>query len=155
MSKRKIYQKSIAEKIHEARTGETVKRYKDGSIKTVPTVEVSFPQPEKAVLSDCLAWLSRRCLANRLNNGAMRSPDGSYAKYGITGGGDIICCYKGIHVEIECKAGKGGKLSFAQQERRESVERHEGVYLIVHSLGELQQLWYQRFEGRPFDITDF
>jgi hypothetical protein len=58
------------------------------------------------------------------------------------GSGDIIGIGPGgVHIEIECKAGKGGLLSVAQQRRRDRVMSHGGKYTVVHSVNELEQ-WY-------------
>ena len=90
------------------------------------------------MLAECLKWLrSHLCLANRLNNGAHQDASGFHF-YGISGAGDIIGCLPdGRHYEVETKAGRGGRLSVAQQKRQREVEGHNGLYLIVHSVGEL------------------
>lgn len=113
---------------------------KDGSIATKPTTECQS-LPETKVVEHCLKWLTGRgILADRLNVGAMPSRDGQrFSRYGIKGAGDIIACYEGKHIEIECKRGKGGSLSIDQQIRREKVEQAGGLYLIIHGIEELEE----------------
>lgn len=115
---------------------------KDGSIRTKPTVEV--PNVDEAVvLEGCLAWLrGSGVMADRLNNGAgILATTGTYATYGILGGGDIIAILPGgLHCEIECKAGAGGRLSVVQQQRRDRVLAAGGKYFVVHGVAELALL---------------
>jgi len=113
---------------------------KDGSIPTHPVVP--FPDiPESQVLSDCLAYLrARRIVCDRMNVGAghLEGRD-QFHTYGIPGAGDIMGLLRdGKHFEIECKRGKGGRLSKKQQERQEKVLQSNGVYVIVHGIPELE-----------------
>jgi hypothetical protein len=92
------------------------------------------------VLQECLSLLKRLgIMANRLNNGSFCTNSG-YHCYGIPGAGDIIGILPGgRHLEVECKAGKGGSLSDKQQERMRNVRRAGGVYIVAHSAGELSE----------------
>ena len=134
----------LAQKVECQRTGKKAPR-KSGGIATKPTVPCE-KLLEAVVLKNCLSWLhSRGVLADRLNNGLMRSSDGERMnRYGIAGAGDIIACFRGLHIEIECKAGKGGTLSLIQQKRKEAVEDAEGIYLIVHGVPELAVQWNEK-----------
>ena len=119
---------------------EPVVANKDDSVSTKPIVNVPLLL-EADVLSNCLSWLrGRRVMADRLNNGAgILADTGMYATYGIVGGGDIIAILPGgIHCEIECKAGRGGRLSVEQQKRRERVLAAGGKYFVVHGIAELE-----------------
>lgn len=112
---------------------------KDGSIPTKPTI----PCPdvlEAVVLEDVEKWLSvNRIMFDRNNVGAGDLDGEGIRRYGIKSGGDIIGCLpNGIHLEIECKRGKGGVLSLGQQNRGTKVRQNNGVYLIVHSAEELE-----------------
>lgn len=105
---------------------------------------VKSTQSEAEVLKSCLSWLNSLssyypCKFDRLNNGAGYTANGGWARFGIKGAADIIGVLDGRHVEIECKAGRGGQLSIEQQERRRQVEKNGGIYLIVHSKAELQE----------------
>lgn len=122
------------------RDGKPVKRFgaKDGSIQTKPVVPVP-DLPEKEVLVECLRWLRlHHVFHNRHDVGAGDFGYG-YATYGIKGAGDIIgILSNGVHFEIECKKGKGGRLSKGQQKRLENIRKNNGIYLVVHGLSELE-----------------
>ena len=108
---------------------------KDGSIPTHPVVPCP-DLPEAEVLKRCLKWLrARRVFCDRHDCGS--GP--GHARYGIKGAGDIIgILYDGRHFEIECKKGKGGRLSKGQQERMAEVRATEGKYFVVHGVPELK-----------------
>jgi len=110
----------------------------DRSIPTHPTVPVS-PLPESEVLAQCLKWLKKhRVFCDRHDCGSGDLGHG-YAQYGIKGAGDIIGILpNGVHLEIECKAGKGGRLSKGQQDRMINVQTNNGIYLVIHGLAELE-----------------
>jgi len=82
-------------------------------------------------------------LADRLNVGAGHLEGTErFHTYGIPGAGDIIGLLpNGRHFEIECKAGKGGRLSKKQQERREKILNSNGIYVIIHGTNELEYYW--------------
>lgn len=63
-----------------------------------------------------------------------------YYSYGIRGAGDIIGeLQNGMHFEIECKRGSGGRLSLEQQKRMRDVSQiREGYYFVVHGVEELE-----------------
>lgn len=107
---------------------------KDGSISTraiVPCPDL----PEREVLKQCLAWLrSRRVFCDR--HGCGSGPN--QARYGIKGAGDIIGIVFGRHLEVECKKGKGGRLSKDQQDRMRDVRAAGGVYEVVHGVAEME-----------------
>lgn len=113
---------------------------KDGSIPTHPVVPCP-DMPEAAVLCQCMAWLKRhRIMADRMNVGAGHLEDRKqFHTYGIPGAGDIMGILPtGIHFEVECKRGRGGRLSEKQQERQKKVLTTNGVYVIVHGIPELE-----------------
>lgn len=118
-----------------AKTGTRPKhRTKDGSIPTHPVV--SCPDlPEREVLKQCLAWLrSHRVFCDRHDCGS--GP--GHARYGIKGAGDIIgILFDGTHFEVECKKGKGGRLSTEQSVRMVNVRHTGGEYWVCHGVEEL------------------
>ena len=133
----------LANAIGQIRRGEPVKRIgaKDGSIRTHAVVPVRHPYPEKDVLHDCLVWLRRHhIMCNRHDSGSFQNERGQWGTYGIKGAGDIIGIIPpdGIHLEIECKAGKGGRLSKEQQKRNDDVICAGGFYFICHGTEELE-----------------
>lgn len=130
------------EAYHHAKHGtRPTRKARDGSIVTHPVVPV--PElPEAQVLNDCLRWLrSHRIFRDRHNCGKGVISAGEYATYGIVSAGDIIGILpNGIHLEIECKRGKGGRQSAGQQTRMADVRATNGVYLVVHGVAELEYL---------------
>jgi hypothetical protein len=139
---RKLIYADIADAVKCINKGVKVKRstYKDGSIQTRSVVPVD-PKPEKTVLSDCLEWLQRhRIMCNRHDSGSFENDRGQWGVYGIKGAGDIIGMVgdHGTHFEIECKHGRGGRLSPAQQKRQADVTHANGLYYIVHGIEELK-----------------
>lgn len=111
---------------------------KDGSIPTYPTVPVAHI-PESEVLARCLKWLRKhRVFCDRHDCGGGDLGYG-YARYGIRGAGDIIGILpSGRHFEVECKAGKGGRLSKEQQDRMRDVRLAGGIYIVAHGVTELE-----------------
>lgn len=132
----------LANAIGQIRKGEKVKRIgaKDGSIATHPVVHIDYPGPEKRVLGDCLYWLKKHhVFCNRHDAGTFQNDRGQWATYGIKGAGDIIGMLKdGQHFEIECKHGRGGRLSVGQQDRMKGVRDNGGLYFVVHGIEEIE-----------------
>jgi hypothetical protein len=120
-------------------------RRRDGSLPTKPQVATQVTEAD--VLKGCLAYLRRKgCLADRLNNGTFCT-GGAWHRYGIVGAGDIVAIGPGgLHIEVECKSGKGGSWRVEQQRRADRVRRHGGRYVVVHSVEELEQ-WYESEVG--------
>jgi hypothetical protein len=122
--------------------GRKVKRSgaKDGSIATHPVVPV--PElSERDVLAECKKWLDAHHIpCDRNNVGAGQMGTSGFHSYGIKNGGDIIGWLprSGIHFEIECKKGKGGRLSKGQQERQIKCEETCALYFVIHGVPELE-----------------
>jgi len=110
--------------------------------RTKPMFTITEPKSEAEVLKDCIAWCKHnRLVADRMNVGAGALGESGYRTYGIKGAGDIIgLLHNGRHFEIECKSGKGGVWSDAQQKRREKIVNSNGLYVVVHSVEELEML---------------
>ncbi len=121
--------------------GKKVKREgaKDGSIATHPIVPVP-DLLEADVLKQCMAWLKLQGIfANRHDAGTFQNDRGQWGTYGIKTAGDIIGILKdGTHFELECKRGKGGRLSLGQQKRMIDVRLNGGQYFVVHGVAELE-----------------
>ena len=116
---------------------------KDGSLPTKSIVRV-VELPETDVLRECLDWL-RICgfIADRMNTGA-GDLGGGFRRYGIIGAGDIlVIAPDGKHIEIECKAGKGGTWSISQQKRCWKIRKNNAVYMVVHGVEELEYRFKQ------------
>jgi hypothetical protein len=132
-------------------TGEKVKRetHKDGSIPTHPIFDGLPEKPESEVLADCIAWCKKNgVLVWRNNTGSGTLGISGYYHYGITDGGDLIGLLPtGQHIEIECKASKGGRWSAGQMARKLEIEKSNGIYMLVHSVEELDyyyNIWLER-----------
>jgi len=113
---------------------------KDGSVPTHPIVEVP-DLLESEILKQCISWLKKRRIYCRRHDtgGGYLGQGTAYATYGIIGAGDIIGLLpNGVHFEIECKAGKGGRLSKQQQKHKKEIETNNGFYFIVHGIAELE-----------------
>ncbi len=112
---------------------------KDGSVPTHSVIVVP-EYPESEVLKFCLDWLRKhRILCNRMNTGAGRVGTSGFYTYGIPSAGDIIGLLpNGIHLEIEVKRGKGGRLSLGQQKRMQDIRKNNGIYLVIHGVEELE-----------------
>jgi len=138
--------------------GPPVRRASDGAIPTHPVIPIPRPLPEAQVLADCLKWLrSHGIPCDRCNNGTARTESG-YHVYGIKGSGDIHGWFPitGGHFEIECKAGKGGRLSKDQQERRDKILSTSACYLVVHDVSELahyMRMWNKNWL-QPLDLEN-
>lgn len=107
---------------------------KDGSIPTHPVVPVKG-LPEAEVLAECLKWLKQyRVFCDRHDCGSGHG----HAIYGIKDSGDIHgYLSNGQGFEIECKHGRGGRLSIGQQKRMVDVRATNGLYFVVHGVEEL------------------
>lgn len=113
---------------------------KDGSTPTHPVVPVDEIKSEAQVLKECMAWLKYHGIScDRNNTGAGSMGTSGFYSYGIKNGGDIIGWFpNGIHFEVECKRGKGGRLSKGQQKRMKDVRAGNCYYFIVHGVEELE-----------------
>ena len=61
--------------------------------------------------------------------------------FGNSGVPDILCCYNGWFIGIECKA-NGGKVTRLQQTHLDDIERQGGIALLIdeNNVGILKQL---------------
>ena len=113
---------------------------KDGAISTHPTVPVR-ELPEAEVLAECREWLKAHRIFHKRHDCGAGDLGHGFAMYGIIGSGDIHGIFPGgRHFEIETKAGCGGRLSVAQQERMADVRATGAVYLVVHGVEELVEM---------------
>ena len=51
--------------------------------------------------------------------------------YGRVGIPDIICCYRGMFIGIECKAGKG-KTTVLQDRELDNIKDRGGIALVIN-----------------------
>ena len=60
----------------------------------------------------------------------------AYMKAGIP---DIVACYRGAFIGIECKVGKN-KMSSLQEEHRDQILRAGGIHILAYKLNDVKQL---------------
>ena len=60
----------------------------------------------------------------------------AYMKSGIP---DVIVCYKGYFIGIECKIGKN-KMSSLQEEHRDMIVRAGGIHILAYKLDDVKQV---------------
>jgi hypothetical protein len=75
----------------------------------------------------------------RINSGGLKDSHGRLVRFGAKGMADFYAIGPaGISVWIECKRPKGGRLSAAQKEFLDCVNRHSGVGIVVNSVESLE-----------------
>jgi hypothetical protein len=75
----------------------------------------------------------------RINSGGLKTPRGQLVKFGATGMSDIYAIGPaGISIWIECKRPKGGRLSEAQKEFLDCINRNGGIGIVVNSIDSLE-----------------
>ena len=60
----------------------------------------------------------------------------SYMRSGIP---DIISCYKGLFLGIECKVGKN-KMSKVQEEHRDEILAAGGIHILAYNLEDVKKI---------------
>lgn len=60
----------------------------------------------------------------------------NYMRAGIP---DIICCYKGKFIGIECKIGKN-KMSPIQEKHKQEIEESQGIHILAYSLDDVKKI---------------
>ena len=103
--------------------------------------KVAFEQAESEVLKACLQYMAvKGCCPVRHNNGGVR--DGNHYRSKPKGPGyedgqpDILACWQGKALAVECKATKG-KQSKAQIDWQARWEKAGGIYILARSLAVL------------------
>jgi hypothetical protein len=107
-----------------------------------PRIEASGPEGETLVIARREAEVLRevmRYLSNRpdifwwrANTGAAQLK-GRHVRFGILGCADIIGCYRGRFVAIECKS-TTGRISREQESFRDEVLKHHGQWILARSV---------------------
>ena len=60
----------------------------------------------------------------------------SYMRAGIP---DIICCYKGKFIGIECKVGRN-KMSEVQKVHQKEIENADGIFILAYSVSDVKKI---------------
>lgn len=88
----------------------------------------------------CRLVLSRAgALVMRNNTGAYYDKTGRLVQYGEVGSADIICCYRGKFLAVECKV-KKRKAKDHQLLWGDAVRRAGGTYAVVRSVEDLMRV---------------
>lgn len=95
---------------------------------------------EKSVLNAVMEYLSLKRIPHwRINSGALRTERGGFIRFGSKGMPDLYAIGPaGISVWIECKRPKGGRLSEAQKEFLDCINRNGGIGIVVNSVESLE-----------------
>lgn len=87
---------------------------------------------------DYLAY-QKECFVWRQNQGAFKTETGGFYKFSsIKGISDIIGCYKGKFLAIECKVGRN-KPSEAQIDFMNRISKLGGVSILAYSLNDVTE----------------
>jgi hypothetical protein len=95
---------------------------------------------ENAVMNAVDEYLTLKRIPHyRINSGALKTPRGQLVKFGSKGMSDFFAIGPaGISIWIECKRPKGGRLSEAQKEFLDCINRNGGVGIVVNSVDSLE-----------------
>jgi len=96
---------------------------------------------EKTVVNLVKEYLSIKKMPHwRINSGALRNKSNRLVRFGAKGMSDIYAIGKnGVSIWIECKRESGGKLSKAQKEFLDCINRNGGIGIVVNSLDSLEK----------------
>jgi hypothetical protein len=96
---------------------------------------------ENSVLSMVKEYLSLRQIPHwRINSGALRDKYNRLVRFGAEGMSDIYAIGpEGISIWIECKRPIGGRVSAAQREFLDCINRNGGIGIVVNSIESLEQ----------------
>lgn len=99
----------------------------------------AFATPESVVLRSCLDYLAiRGIFAYRQNTGAAVTESGSFVRFGLQGGSDIVGILPGGRfLAIECKRSRGGRITQEQANYLAEINRHGGLAMVVRSVDDL------------------
>jgi hypothetical protein len=96
---------------------------------------------ENSVLNMVKKYLSLRQIPHwRINSGALRDSHNRLVRFGVEGMSDIYAIGpEGISIWIECKRPVGGRVSVAQREFLDCVNRNGGIGIVVTSIESLER----------------
>lgn len=83
-------------------------------------------------------WRANNIPVFGMNNGG-KMVHRAMPKFALKGVPDIICIQRGVFIALEVKR-PGAKLRYEQEEFKERCEDAGGVYRVVHSLEELEDM---------------
>ncbi len=96
---------------------------------------------EKTVMNMVSQWLEINKIPHwRINSGALKTEHNRLVRFGAKGMSDYYAIGKsGISIWIECKRPKGGRLSEAQKEFLDCINRNGGIGIVVNSVESLER----------------
>ena len=96
---------------------------------------------EAPVLHDCLKWLRSRGVFCWRNNTGTAWIGEQPVTFGYPGSGDILgLTPRGQFFAVECKSSTGTQ-SPKQKEFEAKVRANSGIYILAHSVRELEEAW--------------
>ena len=94
---------------------------------------------ESAIVSACMLVLSRAgALVQRNNSGLLLGANGRRVRAAMPGAADIIACYHGVFLAVECKTRRGVQ-SDAQRRYQAAVELAGGIYVVIRDIEDLRE----------------
>jgi hypothetical protein len=95
---------------------------------------------EGAVMHNVAQYLAlKRIPYWRINSGGLKDSHGRLVKFGAKGMADFYAIGPaGISIWIECKRPKGGRLSAAQKEFLDCINRNGGIGIVASSIESLE-----------------
>jgi hypothetical protein len=111
---------------------------KPGRRKVDPALKLAS---ENSVMNAVDAWLTLRGIPHwRINSGGLQDAHGRLVMFGAKGMSDFYAIGpSGISIWIECKRPLGGRLSEAQKEFLDTINRSGGIGIVVNSVESLEQ----------------
>lgn len=104
---------------------------------------------ESAIVAECMLALSRAgALVQRNNSGLLVGANGRRVRAAIPGAADIVACYDGWFLAIECKTAKGRETR-SQELYEKAVIMAGGVYLVCRDAAEIPDLLAKIDAARP------
>lgn len=109
--------------------------------KSKPPVHRVRAEREAPVLRACLKWLRSHGIFAWRNNTGTTWINGQPISFGYPGSGDILgLTPMGRFLAVECKSATGTQ-SAKQIKFQQKIEANGGLYLLVHSVEELEERW--------------
>jgi hypothetical protein len=95
---------------------------------------------EGAIMNEVQQFLALNRIPHwRINSGGLKDSHGRLVKFGAKGMSDFYAIGPaGISVWIECKRPMGGRLSDAQKEFLDCINRNGGIGIVVNSVESLE-----------------
>lgn len=102
------------------------------------------PEPpkvlERHVLARVLAYLKKRGARAWRNNVGSRETDHGKIPMGLgPGTADVVACYRGRWISVECKAPEGGRQTKLQKKHEAGVRAAGGLYVLARDVDDVKR----------------